>query len=64
MREGVLNLLGIAHPQVRFVPIASYDVGNRCAEITAPDDRYLHDFLRLSERLNKLHIVHTNPLYR
>ena len=64
MREGVLNLLGIAHPQVRFVPIASYDVGNRCAEITAPDDRYLHELLRLSERLNKLHIVHTNPLYR
>jgi hypothetical protein len=45
VRQSVLHLLGIAHPKVGSVSIASNDIGNRCAEITAADNRYLHDFL-------------------
>jgi hypothetical protein len=64
MRERILDLLGIAHPKVSLMSIASNDIGNRCAEITAPDNRYLHIFLWLSERKTNLYIVHTNTRYR
>jgi hypothetical protein len=53
VRQGILDLLGIAHPKVSFMSIASNDISNCCAKITTPDNRYLHDFLQLSERLNK-----------
>jgi hypothetical protein len=48
-----LDLLSIAHPKVRFMPIACNDIGHRSAEITAADNRYFHDFLWLSELLCK-----------